>query len=88
MRLIDADALLNDAEALCEDVECFLCDLYRPRKQECRVVTWIESAPTIDAVEVVRCKECKWWNDDGVCEKLPVSISEFTYCSWGERRTE
>ena len=22
---------------------------------------WIKEMPTVDAVEVVRCKDCKWW---------------------------
>lgn len=24
----------------------------------------IDNAPTVDAVEVVRCKDCKWWDED------------------------
>lgn len=27
-------------------------------------VTLIKNAPTIDAVPVVRCKDCKWWDED------------------------
>lgn len=53
------------------------------------------SQPTIDAVEVVRCRECKWWmslfsNDElGVCG---ISWGLFErhkndFCSRGKRRT-
>lgn len=24
----------------------------------------VENAPTVDAVEVVRCRDCKWWDED------------------------
>ena len=42
---------------------------YLAEKIECPgvpLVYWddIESAPTVDAVEVVRCRECKYWGDE------------------------
>ena len=57
----------------------------------------IDSAPTIDAVEVVRCKDCKWWNDyyrecespnwnNGTDEYIVQPAGMF--CGWGERRTD
>lgn len=51
------------------------------------VATWIEEAPTVDAVEVVRCKDCKHYMTihctcDGCC------ISDDWYCADGERRTD
>ena len=34
-------------------------------------VEFINDAPTIDAVPVVRCKDCKWWADvDGATKKI------------------
>ena len=45
-----------------------------------------KNAPTVDAVEVVRCRGCRWCNM-GECEHkfgLLVSNDE-NYCSYGER---
>ena len=44
----------------------------------------IENAPTVDAVPVVRCKECKYW-DRGDCYRLELSRPD-DFCSYGERR--
>lgn len=46
-------------------------------------------APTVDAVQVVRCKDCKWRGDIG-CAITIVDESDGPmdedFCSWGERR--
>ena len=74
MRLIDADALIDEAmERYCKD-----CDkrkgikngkyriIYEIGDAPCRACEVddmkdeIESAPTADAIEVVRCKDCKY----------------------------
>lgn len=60
----------------------------------------IIKAPTVDAVDVVRCKECKHfatarWGEkfckrkqaDGVYAELS-NLREDDFCSYGERRTE
>ena len=48
-------------------------------------------APTVDAVEVVRCKDCKWRGHIG-CAITIVDESDEPkdddFCSWGERRGE
>lgn len=55
----------------------------------------VDEAPTIDAVQVVRCKECKFNyanqipGDDDTCQlcvELPIS-KEF-FCAYGERMDE
>ena len=54
----------------------------------------IDDAPTVDAVEVVRCKECKHWTYDGYhkhhyCSHkmgLRYICPEKNFCSYGERR--
>lgn len=57
----------------------------------------INNAPTADVVEVVRCKDCKYY-DDGECgyhseskemrtyERWTVDVNEDDYCSYGKRR--
>ena len=72
---------------------------YLAEKIECPgapLVYWddIESAPTVDAVEVVRCRECvgrPFWEED--YNGVPVCLlsglyvrSEDDFCSYGERK--
>ncbi len=57
MRLIDADrlseAIYDNVSALYEDAVC--------AKEDC--LTEVYAAPTVDAVPVVRCRECKHHRD-------------------------
>lgn len=85
MRLIDADALVRDHGFFIEDEDGF---------QTCVVCeTDIRYYPTIDAVPVVRCKDCEYWNKRyeamGMCMKHNAIVT-FTkpdfYCAWGERK--
>lgn len=58
---------------------------------------WIDKAPAVDVTEVVRCKDCVWWDADeddppwGKCCR-PLGDSRITdaaeddYCSYGERK--
>lgn len=53
--------------------------------------TDIAKAPTIDAVEVVRCRECKRHRKEGCidmvwCGKWGSQRLPDDYCSYGERR--
>ena len=104
MRLIDADALL----ALIQDEYIFYKEQYETTEIEedkailvamAGKLLWskntVRKAPTIDAVEVVRCKDCKEWNyeydDVGLCTvDVPdidgVQRKACDYCSNGERR--
>ena len=48
---------------------------------------WLNNAPTIDAVPVVRCKDCKH-NDKGFCVGYHAhhDIMPDDFCSYGERK--
>ena len=48
----------------------------------------IEQLPTIEAVPVVLCKDCRWklWTHCTRFENAPVTNED--YCSKGERRTD
>ena len=49
----------------------------------------IRNAPTIDAVEVVRCKGCKYYEaKEDWCYWRDVTITADEYCSYGEREGE
>ena len=86
MRLIDADELKLDLKWLEE---------YDPPVYH-DVASMIDEMATVDAVEVVRCKDCKKYIP---CQKLPIGTSkwcdlfdratcEMNYCGWGERRED
>lgn len=88
---IDRQAAIT---AICEDgtwlesqgcTEITMCE----RKQ--RDADILSELPTIDAVEVVRCKDCKfnenleWW----ACPILgTIKLRDDDYCSFAERRTD
>ena len=49
----------------------------------------ISAMPTVDAVPVIRCKDCKWWNGYSSCIRTASDdFDEDDYCSLGERREE
>lgn len=86
MRLIDADALPRhkQLEAMgngkYEDVEVvYANDIY--------------NAPTVDAVPVVRCKDCKWWTKQeksiqGRCALAGIYPTGSWYCGNGGKEDD
>ena len=109
MRLIDADALIETLM----NIE-FKYDVGYPKEKRtfaekakdigtmCAmlVADQIVNAPTIDAVSVVRCKDCKYFNEhtaeekerckftfDGMCRYWKYHSTDYSwFCSQGERR--
>ena len=85
-RLIDADALKTKA------IKCETFKLYdAPVFLKAVGTKEIDKAPTVDAVPVVRCKDCKWLYDemDDYCcrsHRGLVRICENSFCSYGERK--
>ena len=57
MRLIDADAFLKDI--LTAGIGKTIIEY-----SESDIGYMIRKCPTIDAVEVLRCRECKYWGDE------------------------
>ena len=62
-----------------------------------KVASWLDGAPTVDAVEVVRCKDCKHFYHsitsyrDGKCVQFGTydtdpSVYKDDFCSYGERK--
>lgn len=56
------------------------------------IIGTLEELPTIDAVEVVRCRECKWWERDAIfadgwCRGKRQGNPEW-FCADGERSEE
>lgn len=46
----------------------------------------IDKQPTVDAVIVTRCKDCKFRNDRLYCRlrEVPVIVTNTDFCSYGE----
>ena len=78
MRLIDADALKFD----------IMC-VYGSNPQ---YINWLNHAPTVDAVPVVRCCDCKYYEEQdetiGTCLLTESGAYIEGYCSWAEVREE
>ena len=91
-RLIDANA---EVATIKENV-CKNCNSYGGiRCRSCWVddaIGFLDDAPSVDAVEVVRCKECEHCEKDLYCRchrwmGHPQIVKEDDFCSYGERRT-
>lgn len=94
MRLIDADAVKFNFQYGCDDNGVLLVP-YRDAKK------LIEAAKTVDAVPVVRCKDCKHYRNypNGLCylhtepktnsrgySGDAVCVEPEDFCSYGERK--
>ena len=93
-RLIDGDALKTKA------IRCETFNLYdAPVFLKAVGTKEIDKAPTIDAVPVVRCKDCKhykpqkksahWENRTNYCNRIvTIKTQPYDFCSHGERKNE
>lgn len=79
MRLIDADVLFKAFERA-----AWYSNMDRDEIAE----EILLQMPTIDAVEVVRCKECKHRDAIFVCAQFDAEVGANHFCSLGERRAE
>ena len=88
-RYIDLDALLKSINK----------NVAEAHNERCaQLLEAISNAPTVDVVEVVRCKDCKHCtlteegehaHDDIVCDYFMTDgMLDNDYCSYGERREE
>lgn len=89
MRTIDADALIDN-------MVDYVVDGYAESPIDFESYTkMVQTAPTIDAVSVVRCGECKYglYTDHNKCYMcykrgfLMYNDADF-FCSYGERKSE
>lgn len=84
MRLIDANALVEFAR---EGIE-------KTKPEGARMLltflrNMVELQPTVDAVPVIRCKDCKY-RITANCERFGIKryTQSDSFCSWAERRGE
>ena len=93
MRVIDADAMKRVyQEVLCSHVACIDCSLFMDDKY-CRFETMLSEAPTINAIPVVRCRECNQgevddpdFPDEYYCHAGCGWNKGDFYCAYGERK--
>lgn len=43
------------------------------------------AATACDMVEVVRCKDCKWWRENGFCKCNLMDTADDFYCAYAEK---
>ena len=82
MRLIDADEAYK-----------VLTDYYHHKTeiQHDALKEAIGRVPSVDVVEVVRCKDCRWFEYDGYhtnCKIMRFCVEAEGYCGTGERRED
>ena len=91
--------MANDGYVKKSDVESVLWELrkgYRKTEERCAIsgcVLEIRDMPTVDAVEVTRCKNCKQWSrnsgiaesPNGHCFCHDIETNGHDFCSYGER---
>ena len=93
MLLIDADAMKRVyQEVLCSHVACIDCSFFMDDKY-CRFETMLSEAPTINAIPVVRCRECNQgeiddpdFPDEYYCHAGCGWNKGDFYCAYGERK--
>ena len=87
MRLIDADKLRKDVLEL-PDCPNGFSDTF----DKSLILALVDEAQTIDAVPVIRCKDCKWWRPNETCIEWydsPYEAPADGYCfRRAERKTE
>ena len=88
MRMIDADIFASEldfAEAdVCEEFPDSYCEFGFSRE---KIRELLRDAPTVDAVPVVRCRECKF--RDGTPGQPNIqcgNMHDDDFCSYGERK--
>lgn len=84
MRLTDIDSLKKTFHDEWDEVLVFDESGEVVADEACRI---IDDAPTIDAVYVVRCKDCKH-NQGNACDYSAVWTRPNGFCQWGERKED
>ena len=103
MRLIDADIFTSEldfAEAdVCEEFPDGYCEFGFSRE---KIRELLRDIPTVDAVPVVRCRDCQHWKPTGSkagnsfsdmeyiggCEFTKYCRRESDFCSYGNRKED
>lgn len=94
-RLIDANALLarlaSSSESWAKNLKAIRNWWPHAVGIKDNIVGVINDMPTVDAVEVVRCKDCKYYEDVKLlphCTLCGIMKCEDDFCSCGERKEQ
>ena len=80
MRLIDADKIRNKLKQKeINPATIFINEV---------LIGLLDDAPTVDAIPVVRCEDCRFFKGDGLECHWGMFAYEKDYCSHGERRAD
>lgn len=66
----------------CEYTTCLADDYYWDK---CDAKRRLGDIPTADVQHVVRCKECRWWNE-GYCRLIKYETTDDWFCADGWRK--
>ena len=86
MRFIDADKAVERIKEWLDQARAIPLDT----SYYFELLGCVENCPTIDAVPVVRCKDCKYYNTIGCskglgwCENIDWGVCEDFYCANGK----
>ena len=94
MRLIDADALIEKFNEKANMAECLVDERTAERFATfCALSDAVEQMPTVDAVPVIRCKDCKFrywddWLEEYFCQCYAecMQVLPDDFCSNAERK--
>ena len=95
MRLIDADVMEKTILDFwgCDPAYCMDVNGWDPARADVCTLKRLKNAPPVDAVPVVRCKDCKhsepWYKDKYRCflwVETGIDVFEDGFCSHGERK--
>ena len=90
-RLIDADAMLNEFLKRYTEMERNRNLVFAACEIKQDFADMISDFPTVDAVEVVRCRECKYHEEEGIdmvyCPNMIGGwVENEWFCANGERK--
>ena len=91
VRLIDVNKVINAMQKCIDEAPVREYPIATYAFQS--IIECLKQEPTVDAVEVVRCKDCKHYNDFFGCMDCQLEIglylpSPTDFCSYGERKVD
>lgn len=87
-RLIDADELnrVNEESIAEYGADYYTGEMIYGMRMVCQYA--VEQAPTVDAVPLIRCKDCKAFNGLNCVRNNMIAVRTDDYCSRAVRREE
>lgn len=84
MRTIDAGALKRKVQRLA--IQAWKMQVKASAETILnQFIDYIDHAPTVDAVQVIRCGFCRYYNSVGYCALHQTEMSKTDFCSYGKK---